>query len=221
MTTVQAARTHVVTRRRPAGIVAFVVSLLLVLTSCSAGSVGDQASTDEFWASLRITGDEVEGYSSLDAMMQASDAVVVGRFVDFGVSRQLQGDAEEDVVTYGKATVAVAEVVSGSGVDSTITLEFLLDAAPDGIDTLVEELRSVLPTAPMVLFLREKRGPGEVDLYRIVNSDGIWVTTESGLETPLSGNIDIATSDDLFPAKYRDELAGATNLDDLVAILGR
>ncbi len=167
-----------------------------MLTSCSTASVGDQASADEFWASLRITGDEVEGYSSLGAMKQASDAVIVGRFVDIGVSRQLQGDAEEDVVTYGKATVAVAEVVSGSGVDSTITLEFPLNVAPDGIDTLVQELRSTLPTAPMVLFLREKREPAELDLYRIVNGDGLWVSTDRGIETPLSGNVDVATSND-------------------------
>ena len=207
------------TRRRPVGIVACAASLLLVLTSCSTASVGDQASADEFWASLRITGDEVEGYSSLGAMKQASDAVIVGRFVDIGVSRQLQGDAEEDVVTYGKATVAVAEVVSGSGVDSTITLEFPLNVAPDGIDTLVQELRSTLPTAPMVLFLREKREPAEVDLYRIVNGDGLWVSTDRGIETPLSGNVDVATSDDPFPAKYHDEVAEARNLDDLVAIL--
>lgn len=219
MTTIQATRTQTATRRRPARTVSCVVSLLLVLTSCSIASDGDQASADEFWSSLRITGDEVEGYTTLNTMTQASDAVIIGRFVNFGVSRQLQGDAEEDVVTYGKATVTVDEAVAGSGVDSAITLEFLLNVSPDGIDTLVKELQSRLPTAPMVLFLREKRGPGEVDLYRIVNSDGLWVATDRGIETPLSGNVDVATSDALFPARYYDELAGVTSLDDFVVIV--
>jgi len=62
----------------------------------------------------------------------------------------------------------------------------------------------------MVFFLRHKRGSGEVGLFRVVNSTGLWApTVRSELDTPLAEAPPDQTG------TYRDELSRVTSMDGL------
>lgn len=207
--------------RSKMGVLALAAIALVVLGSAcgTGGGVSPQAAAvqeDGFWSALRVEGDDVEGFPTLAAMARGADAVVVGRFSSFGVSRTLQGDAAEDVVVYAKATLEIEKTLVGGAPAASVPLEFLLPAGPGEADAAAARLNQELPGGRMVVFLRGKRAPGEAGLYRVVNSRGLFAATARGpVDTPLAE--DVPAADGLFTA----ELAAVRSIDDLATMLGK
>lgn len=160
--------------------------LLIAVSGCTAaptptGSIPPIAS---FWDAVRITGDEVEGYKSIAEMGEAADAVVVGRFTSLGLSREVHGDAPEDVVLYAAAQLEIGHVFAGRIGERSIPFEFLLGGQPAAAE--MQALEDALPRGDLIVFLRDKGGR-EAGLYRAVNSVGLWASSDRAtLDTPLA-----------------------------------
>lgn len=194
------------------------LALLLVVVMSACGARLDSPSDEAFWHALRITGDEVEGYTSLQDMAKHADLVVVGSFSIFGPSRTLQGDAPGDIVGYAAATVRVEELLSGSPPPDPLVVEFLLPTTSMETSTAtflqkVGDLAAQLPKVNVVLFLREKRGAGEEGLFRLVNSFGLWTEVDGTLMSPLHDAMDEGES------PYAAELKGIASIQALAELL--
>lgn len=157
-----------------------------VKPSTTATSPQHDASADEiFWAALRINGDEVEGFSSLEELGSSADIVVTARIRSYGQSLEIQGDAEEDVVVYASAQLDVETVWKGE-IPADLAVEFLVVPNSQSVRETIETQSENLPTSDALWFLREKAG-SEAGHYRLVNSTGIWVThDDQGLRAPLA-----------------------------------
>lgn len=190
------------------GTKAIVVAALAALVGCGGAGAVEPTHDESFWGPIRISGDEVEGYTTLADMARSADVVAVGQATDFGISRKIATDAPEDVVTYGFILFSPAEVLYGTAPDP-IPIEFIINVHPDDVDaTAAEQIRSV-PNGDLIVFLREKRGSGEEGLYRLVNSYGLW--------TELDGDLTAPAAEDPTEAyeRYKTELAAVDSLDDL------
>lgn len=175
---------------------------------CSApvGPAGS-FSTIGFWEMLRIGGDEVEYYPTLEDMANGADAVVLGRFGGSLPGRTVHGDASEDVVAYLVTRLDVSRMLAGHLDTDIVTVEFLVNGGPtpEGLAWLQENL----PDGDIVLFLRGKRGKGEEGLYRPVSSVGLWASSQRAvLDTPLAES---APTDSVF----RPEIANLSSVLDL------
>ncbi len=187
------------------------VPVIFALQACSSRTGSAPEGDGRFWETLRVEGDEVEYFPSLADMVKSADAVVVGTFEGFSASRTIVGDAPEDSVLYGKATLLVSEVLTGPTLGDTVPVEFLLPIMPGEGDAIVQEMAASLPKSEMVLFLRAKLGTNEGGLFRLVNSYGLWAQTErSALDTPLSELTPMATG------VYAEELMGIATLEEFV-----
>lgn len=185
------------------------IALVALLSACAAHSPSEV--DDPFWSVLRVHGDETEGYATLSEMKTAADATVVGRIASVGLERQLHGDATEDQVFYVSVVLDVEEVLAGVTEGDRVPIEFLL-AAPDAetADALVASLASSLPTDLALVFLRAKSGQGEEGLYRLVNSDGLWMKTDrAGVDTPQA----------VEAAHHYPELGSAGSLEALIEVV--
>lgn len=158
---------------------------------------------NRFWSGLHIHGAEVEDYRSLKEMAEASNIVVLGQLTNFRLSRILETDAPENIVSYAAADVAVSSLVRGkpSGV---LTVEFLLTASEP--ESAVKDLANSLPQTPALMFLRDKGGE-ESGLYRLVNSSGLWVEEAGRLLAPLAEDYGV-------PPQSTDPLVNAEPVDD-------
>jgi len=166
--------------RKHVGAAAAAAALLVV--GIAALSSSDRS---EFWERLKIGGWEVETFSSMSDMVRASDSVVLARIGGVDVSRTIQGDAPEDVVTYARLDLEVLQVISGTSPDR-VPLEFLVGAIPGQVAAEIEALRQAIPKEPAVFFLHAKRGNDEHGLYRLIASTGLFAaTSRSTLEAPL------------------------------------
>lgn len=167
---------------RLAGVIAIVLIALaasMVLGSRSASPDGG------FWESFRISALTVHRYSTLAEMLEASDGVVVAQVTGVEISRTVQGDAPEDVVTYARVDLSVQRVLSGD-VPGVVPLEFLLGPTPVHAAADVLRLQQSIPRDPAVFFLHEKQGKGEQGLYRVTSTTGLWAATARGqLDAPL------------------------------------
>lgn len=181
-----------------------------IAPACSTDS-GTTVPGDSFWASLRIGGAaEAEHFERLSDMAESADSVVLGRITGFEMTRALQGDAQEDVVVYGKATLEIREVLAGRDFGRIIPLEFLVPATTEAqAESAIAELRMALPRQELIVFLRNKGG-SESDFFRATNSVGLWASTmRSQLDTPLA---------ELSPEEskvFDQELAGVDSISDL------
>lgn len=169
------------------------------------GAAPPESDSSLFFAALRPGPglDEVEGYPSLAAMADAADLVVAGRFASFRRSRDVEGDAVEDVVTYGAADLVIEELLRGVPVVEPVPVEFMISEED------IPELNANLPEESLVVFLREKTGEQEQGLYRLVNSLGLWRESEGSLTPPLAED----------PGAYQAELQGLTTLPELMDLL--
>lgn len=165
-----------------------------VASGCSTSSPGSK-SDEAFWRALRIDGaEEVYRAGTLGEMAATSDLIVVGALDSFALGRIVTGDAAQDVIGYGAATMRVDEVIAGEPPDPLI-VEFLL---PTTAATLTAEgLRSganstgrELPQGRVVMFLHEKQGRGEAGLYRLVEWRGLWIDGPDGLVAPLAPDVE-------------------------------
>lgn len=197
------------------------IFLLGVTASACTGSRGDDPAAPEtapeqaareaaFWDALRITGSEVPGFDSLAEMIDGSDLVVIGRLANFRQSRQLTFSSD-DIVTYGGVDLLVTEVLHGAPVGDVILLEFLVIERPDRVAAAIEAQDAALPAGDVIVFLHEKRGKGEADIYRPVHSTGMWIATEGGIVAPLRppGS----------PVPFGDELADVRSLSELANLV--
>ena len=195
--------------------VSSVFLLVSLLSGC--GTSGPEGGEQEarFWTMLRIDGGEEAEYFDMLAEMKASaDSVVVGTFKSFTHSRIIQGDAEEDVVVYGKAELAIAETIAGKSPGESVALEFLLPVLPDEAENAISDLQGSLPSGDLVVFLREKRGEREAGLFRVVNSTGLWAeTNRAELDLPLAAQPPDESG------IYSDELKGVDSLAELVEVI--
>jgi hypothetical protein len=137
------------------------------------------------WADTVVEAIELERYASLAQMTRGSDAVVVGRVASVAAGRVV-GRAGS-ALQYAAVTVMVDEAVAGSlpGEHATqLTLEVPLFGGAEQL----HELRSALPTAESLFFLRNK-GAGEADFYRLVVMRGVVVNRDGAAEvTPGDGD---------------------------------
>lgn len=166
-----------------------------------------------FWESFRISGLEVRRYDTLDAMLQASDAVVVAKVSDVQISRTVQGDSPDDIVTYARVDLRVEGVLFGD-VPGDVPLEFLLGPTPEHAAADLLGLRQWIPTGPSVYFLHEKQGQGERGLYRVTSTAGLWsATARDELDAPLQ---ETSPKDS---GLYAAELGGVDTLQGLTELL--
>lgn len=202
------------TGRHPLAGLGLILALVILAPACSkSDDPPDRGSS--FWSSFRISGAlEVEDYGSLREMADSADSVVLGSFTGFEMSRTLQGDAQEDVVNYGEATLAISTVLAGKPYGETVALEFLIPATTTAdAERIVAELRGDLPTGEMVVFLRDKGG-SESGFFRVTNSVGLWAATgRSALDTPL------AEESPKDSRLYEDELKGADSISELADLI--
>ena len=192
--------------RRRHAIAALAVLVSVVATAC--GGSDTSAPADSAYAALRVDGLEVESYGSLRQMAGGADLVVIGKFTSFGISRTIQGDVAQDVVVYGKATLTVTRKVVEEPVATELPVEFLLPYGPEEAELKAAEFAAELPQEEVLVFLRHKGG-AEAGLYRLVNSQGLWTSTErAALDTPLAEEAPTR-------GQYRGELAGIGSIDEL------
>ncbi len=186
---------------------------LLLAAACSTSQPSIPRSDTEFWAQLRISGLEAERFDTLADLVASADAVVVGEFASFGLSRTLEGDAAEDVVVYAKADLWISETIAGRSFGESVPLEFLLPVGPAEADGAIDALRAALPGGRLVVFLRDKGGE-EAGLFRVVNSTGLWAeTARAAVDAPLAEEP---------PSKsgiYESELAGVASIEDLIEVV--
>ncbi|CAN5636907.1 hypothetical protein BH20CHL7_BH20CHL7_10440 [soil metagenome] len=162
-----------------AGATLVVLAVVLIV-----GNLGPGRSAD-FWNIIRLDADEARGFASLEDLGSASDAVVLGRMSSSLTTREVQGDAAEDVVTYVQVPLDVTETFRGRA-HRTVTLEFLLNVPRSRVPAAIDELRSALPRDEIIVFLHEKQGDGEAGLYRATAFAGLIArTARSPVDTPL------------------------------------
>ena len=197
-----------------------VVAALLVVAVVQRSSV-ERGEGDSIWALLRLDGDEVEGYSSLRDMGRAADLVVRGHVANVGPTRQVQGDAPEDVVTYVTLEIAVDERVSGPKLAGLVPVEFLVNVPPPAVDAFVQDLETSRTDEELLIFLRSK-GAAEQGRYRLVNSKGLWRSNGQGVDAPLA----VWAEPELRPgtsgratAPFAEEIAGVSQIGQLVEYL--
>lgn len=187
------------------------LAIALIAGACTTASRPAEptpSSSPDFWASFRITGDEVEGYQNIRDMGSSADAVVLGRLTSLTPSRAVQGDAPEDVVTYVAAGLEVSRVLAGRFGERSVPLEFFISSGELTVGEL-QRLETALPQGDVVVFLRAKRGDGEAGLYRTVNSLGLWAASErAALDTPLSEEAPTASV-------LADEVAGIGSVEEM------
>lgn len=192
--------------RRRHAVAALAVMVSLGVTAC--GGSDTSAPTDSAYAALRVQGLEVESYGSLREMAGGADLVVIGKFTSFDISRTIQGDAAQDVVVYGKATLVVTRKVVEEPVATELPVEFLLPYGPDEAAAKAAEFAAGLPQEEVLVFLRHKGG-AEAGLYRLVNSQGLWTSTvRATLDAPLAEEAPGS-------GPYKGELAGIGSIDEL------
>lgn len=186
--------------------------------------------TQTLWQALTVMGDEVEGFESLQSMAAASDCILRAHIAGFGISRQFQGDAEEDVVTYVRAELDVSDVIRGENCRDVDSVEFLLPAPPERAQETVKTQSQQLPQEELIWVLRRKRGDDESGLYRLVNSRGLWAQSGQGVYTPLTGpdhtlggtGVEEHAHEyghDSGSIKFANELSWVGSLDDLADLL--
>ena len=190
---------------------------VLLIASAVLGVACGQRTSDpgDFWRTLQVSGAaEVEHYATLGEMASQADAVVLGTFRGFGETREVQGDAQEDVVFYASASLAVSKLLDGKDFGSILPLEFMVPASTaDEASRVISDLESDLPTGEVVVFVREKDG-AESGHFRAVNSLGLWAETERAeLDTPLAEE----APDE--GAVYRDELEGVGSVEELAGLI--
>ena len=180
-------------------------ALLAVLVACSSDEPPAAAA---YWRNLAIEGDEIAVYDQLDELAAASDVVAIGAFADVGRVRLIQGDAKEDQVFMGQFTFVPESEDRGSAEE--LTVEFLLPTSTleDAEEYLGETLETP-PADPVLLFLHEKRSPGEAGLYRLTSSAGMWIESGGSFYSPLAVDEDAA----------HDLLHSAGDVDSLEDVL--
>jgi hypothetical protein len=184
----------------------------VAISACLGGQ--SQADTRAFWNPLTISGNEVEGYESLADMAVAADAVVAGRISSVGQGRVFQGDVPEDRAYYVRLNLGVTQVARGSVAAADIVgIELLLPQVLTDADFVkaVEQLEGQLPESSVVVFLRQKDDSDE-QVYRPVNSFGLFVAADGGLLMPIGD-----TESDSSP--FEAELATFNSVDELVAFV--
>ncbi len=209
------------------GSAAVAIAATVLLASCSVGNSANSeansptgggapaGSMGDPWETLRITGDEVEGYATLSDMAGSADAVVLGTINGVSLGRTIQGDAPEDQVFYAQLDIHVDETLTGTNLtDDTIPMELLVLApTSDAALKVIADLSASTVGSEFLVFLRDKGG-SESGLYRPVNSNGLWTGTSRGaLDTPL------AESTPESQGLYQDELNGSSQLQDLAALV--
>lgn len=143
-------------------------------------------------------------FNSVSEMASASNVIAIGRFVGFGLSRQVPGSVSNPPVTYAAAEFSVEQYAKGQDTGEPITLEFV--SSSDNISLIA----AALPTERMLVFLSQKTGADEVGLYRLVNSDGLFVEVQDGIARPFALAESVALD---------AELQGAETLEQVVSLL--
>lgn len=194
------------------------LTLMLIASASVSGAKSEDESASiwvasesdiEFWEGAQIEGDEVEGYQSLEQMVDSSTAVIIGRVDSIGEGRVVGDPATpEDQVEYPALNVQVVQLLAGEL------------PVVEGKHILVETLGSGVrgrqpPKGAVVMFLRYKgelyeRHPeldgsavaeGDKQAYRWVSSDGLYMESRGKAFNPL---IERATpdgdSDEIFHA---------------------
>lgn len=193
--------------------------LVFVAGSChGAGASGsDAGEVSEFWSILRVAGVEAERFLTFEEMADSADIVAMGRFAGFTDVRVITTDTEEDIVFLGVGTIEITDFIAGrepSDIES-VTIEFLLPVftLEDAEKLVFDQLAAFTPKQELLLFLRHKGPPGEVGLYRAVNSLGIWFDdVDAGLVAPLALDPDEAH-------EFSHTIADATSVSDIADAL--
>lgn len=144
------------------------------------------------WRDVRVAGDEVEHYSTMAEMAEASDAVFVGRVGARGAVRVVQGDAPEDRIYMGQLMLVSREDVA-EGVTIGV-LELLLPASTmPQAQSMVNHLAEHASSTDLVVFARLKQGEGNGrPIYRPVNTSGLWVDVSGTVSTPLTDDPEVS-----------------------------
>lgn len=138
-----------------------------------------------FWGSQASLGAaSYETGDGLDDVGRRSSAVVIGRVADFPEPRVVRGDADGDVVTYGRMTVEVLEFIGGPrGVTAGQTLTVEMSVEPAGG-------AEALDTVAILLLRHKKDGPDgrpmaefseEPDVWRLISDQGVFVDRGDGI----------------------------------------
>lgn len=123
----------------------------LLLWTVGAGSANEHQRSDAFWTAAYVRALEVEHYETTAALIEAADAVVVGRIAD-AVPGRVFGDPSEAAAFYVSATLQIDEVLRGDLSEGTaVTLELLVPREEE-----MPGMVASVPTERTIFFLRNK-----------------------------------------------------------------
>ncbi|MBN1654403.1 MAG: hypothetical protein JXA30_11595 [Deltaproteobacteria bacterium] len=180
---------------------------------CPEDITANLQSEARFWDAVAICADWVEGYDTIQEMVEGADAVAVGRIVGV-VAGNMSSEPNVPENFYAEVylQVEVEQTLRGT-IEDTFVLSLTLPSAADlsDVDQSIVTMQEALPQDP-VLFLVQLRE--DIDnLYGIVNSYGLWART---IDSPLDSPIEACGTDPGF----RGQLLGdVSTLDELIAAL--
>lgn len=204
------------------GVASFLVAIAMALQSVAQAP----ADTGGFWGQLHTDGLQYAWYSSLEEMVEASSAVVVGQITSVKPGRTVTPEPQYALrasAHYLDATVAVDAVLAGELHDQTarvITIELfaanvdaiplIIDSAPDGRAIYFLLNKAVHPAT---VGLSSGERAAEARYYEIMGSQAVLID-EGGF---------VAVRTDVPAGEFPRGLQG-TNFDamaDAIASLGR
>lgn len=167
------------------------------------------------WQQLRVTGNEVEGYSTIQGMSARADAVITATISSVEPGRVFQGDASEDRVYYARLILKVDQRLRGDVDAGPVPMELLLPQVfdDDGFVDAVADLGRSAAGDRILVFLRRK-SDSRTAIYRPVSSAGLFASTARAVvDTPL------AEEPPAGSGLYKAELVNVGTLEDLAALV--
>lgn len=158
---------------------------LVTLVACGSEDASDPAGQVEGSDTVENSPDltslwepfRYEGVSEVTPEMPASDlakessVVVRGEFTGTcGTRKFVDPDVPENVIEYPCLVLTAADVLYGEMKKNDLPVEFSFGP---------QDLKSTdVPAGEVVAFVVKKKGEGEEDYYRLVNSTSLWSSTE-------------------------------------------
>ncbi len=134
-----------------------------------------------FWTLARGHGTSTEPRSTLRALADASDAVIIGRMQRVTATRYKRP------LTFVTVEVSVVDSIRGE-LPLTASLEFalMIDSPEASRKETVSDLARGLPTSPMLFFLHQKSSPGEPPAFRLTDNVGLLCVEQGKIEAPFA-----------------------------------
>ncbi len=168
----------------------FAVSLTLGLVlGGPASNKSDSARADAFWGAVHVNAIEAPVPTTLDELMNDSDAVVIGRVIRVERGREWVAAvnlepaaadmAVEAMARFATVTVAIESPLAGAKLGTSVALEVFLPTPGS-----LEDLKAEIPQGRAMFFLHRKLDPGLDGVYRLVGEQASFFLDDGGRVRP-------------------------------------